>query len=99
MEINIIHGEKTIVELAGRFDTAASPEAREAIADIIQQKNDVVMDCKELEYISSSGLRVLLEAYKSLSAVGGSLKLINMQASVQNVLDMTGFSLFLDLNA
>lgn len=99
MEINIIHGEQTIVELAGRLDTAATPEVREAIADIIQQKNDVVIDCKELEYISSSGLRVLLEAYKSLSAAGGSMKLTNVKPTVQNVLDMTGFSLFLDLNA
>ena len=57
------------------------------------------MDCKELEYISSSGLRILLEAQKSLKAAGGTLKLINLQEAVQNVLDMTGFSLILDLNA
>ena len=99
MEINIIYGEKTIVELAGRLDTAEAPKAKEAVADIIQQKNDVVFDCNELEYISSSGLRVLLEAQKSLNAAGGSLKLINVQPSVQSVLDMTGFSIFLDLNA
>lgn len=99
MEINIIHGEKTIVELAGRLDTSEASKAKEAIADIIQEKNDVVFDCEELEYISSSGLRVLLEAQKSLNAAGGKLKLINVQPPVQSVLDMTGFSIFLDLNA
>ena len=99
MEINIINGEKTIVELIGRLDTAATPEAKAALYDIIHAKNDVVMDCKELEYISSSGLRILLEAQKSLKAAGGKLKLINLQEAVQNVLDMTGFSLILDLNA
>ena len=99
MEINIINGEKTIVELIGRLDTAATPEAKAALSDIILAKNDVVMDCKELEYISSSGLRILLEAQKSLKAAGGTLKLINLQEAVQNVLDMTGFSLILDLNA
>ena len=99
MEINIINGEKTIVELIGLLDTAATPEAKAALYDIIHAKNDVVMDCKELEYISSSGLRILLEAQKSLKAAGGTLKLINLQEAVQNVLDMTGFSLILDLNA
>lgn len=99
MEINIINGEQTIVELIGRLDTAATAEAKATIADIIHEKNDVVMDCKDLEYISSSGLRILLEAQKSLKAAGGTLRLINVQDSVQSVLDMTGFSFILDLNA
>ena len=39
MEINIINGEKTIVELIGRLDTAATPEAKAALYDIIHAKN------------------------------------------------------------
>ena len=99
MEINIINGENIIVEFSGRLDTSEAPKANEAIADIIQEKNDVVFDCNELEYISSSGLRIFLEAQKSLNATGGTLKVINVQPSVQSVFDMTGFSIFLDLNA
>ena len=98
MEINIIKGEKIVVELAGRLDTSAAPTLSEEIEDIINEKNDVVFDCKELEYIASSGLRVFLQAQKALNAAGGTLKLINVQPTVQSVLDMTGFSIFLDLN-
>lgn len=98
MEINIIKGEKIVVELTGRLDTSAAPTLSEEIEDIVNEKNDVVFDCKELEYIASSGLRVFLQAQKALNAAGGTLKLINVQPTVQSVLDMTGFSIFLDLN-
>lgn len=98
MEINIIKGEKIVVELVGRLDTSAAPTLSEEIEDIVNEKNDVVFDCKELEYIASSGLRVFLQAQKALNAAGGTLKLINVQPTVQSVLDMTGFSIFLDLN-
>lgn len=98
MEINIIKGEKIVVELTGRLDTSAAPTLSEEIEDIVNKKNDVVFDCKELEYIASSGLRVFLQAQKALNAAGGTLKLINVQPTVQSVLDMTGFSIFLDLN-
>ena len=97
MEINIIKGEKIVVELTGRLDTSAAPTLSEEIEDIVNKKNDVVFDCKELEYIASSGLRVFLQAQKALNAAGGTLKLINVQPTVQSVLDMTGFSIFLDL--
>lgn len=97
MEINIINGENTVIELSGRLDTPSAPELKDEIADIICEKNNVVFDCEELEYISSSGLRVFLEAHKSLTAAGGSLKVVNVQPSVQSVFDMSGFSLILDL--
>jgi len=97
MDINIIKGDIITIELSGRLDTAAAPLFSEEIADIIKEKNDVVLDCADLEYIASSGLRVLLQANKSLTALGGTLKLINVQAPVQSVLDMTGFSLILSL--
>ncbi|MCR5130532.1 MAG: STAS domain-containing protein [Prevotella sp.] len=98
METNIIKGDNNIiVQLIGRLDTASAPEFSDEIEDIIQEKNDVVFDCEKLEYIASSGLRALLQAHKSLTAVGGTLKLINIQPTVQSVLDMTGFSLIMNL--
>lgn len=97
MDVNIIKGEKITVEIAGRLDTAAAPEFNEAIADIISEKNDVVFDCAEMDYIASSGLRVFLIAHDSLTANGGTLEVVNVQPSVQSVFDMTGFSVMLKI--
>lgn len=97
MDINITKGEKITVELAGRLDTVAAPELTKAIADIITDKNQVRFDCSDLEYIASSGLRVFLSAYKSLTGVGGTIEVVGLQPQVRSVFDMTGLSVMLNL--
>ncbi|MBQ9642054.1 MAG: STAS domain-containing protein [Bacteroidaceae bacterium] len=97
MDINITKGEKITVEISGRLDTAATPEFSEAIADIISEKNNVVFDCSDLEYIASSGLRAFLSAHKSLTALGGTLEVTGVQPAVQSIFDMTGFSVMLKI--
>lgn len=95
MDIDIIKGQECIMKLSGRLDTPAASELSDAIAEIIEDNNNIIIDCDELEYVSSSGLRVLLQTLKSLDSTGGSLRLTNVQPAVQSVLDLTGFSLFL----
>ena len=97
MEVNIINGDKITVELIGRLDTASVADLDEEIAEVIADDNDVVFDCKDLEYISSSGLRSVLNAHKQLKAAGGSLELVNLQPAVKSVFDLTGFSVILKI--
>lgn len=97
MEVNIINGDKITVELIGRLDTASVADFDEVIAEVIADDNDVVFDCKDLEYISSSGLRSVLNAHKQLKAAGGSLELVNLQPAVKSVFDLTGFSVILKI--
>ncbi len=97
MEVNIINGDKITVELIGRLDTASVADFDEEIAEVIADDNDVVFDCKDLEYISSSGLRSVLNAHKQLKAAGGSLELVNLQPAVKSVFDLTGFSVILKI--
>lgn len=97
MEVNIINGDKITVELIGRLDTASVADFDEDIAEVIADDNDVVFDCKDLEYISSSGLRSVLNAHKQLKAAGGSLELVNLQPAVKSVFDLTGFSVILKI--
>ena len=61
MEVNIIENESVItVELKGRMDTAASQEVSGKILPLQEKaENTIVMDCSQLSYISSSGLRLL----------------------------------------
>lgn len=53
---------------------------------------DIEMDCSELEYISSSGLRLFLTLQKSVNARGGKLVILNMQSAIKDIFNMTGFS-------
>ncbi len=55
----------------------------------------IELDCKDLEYIASSGLRLFLTLQKSVTARNGSLTLTNMRADIKAVFHMTRFdSLF-----
>lgn len=85
------NAEGTTIEVAGRLDTTTAPMLDKAIAEDIADVENLVLDLKELEYISSAGLRVLLSAQKKMQKVG-SMKLINVCEEVMDVLEMTGFA-------
>ncbi|MBQ8062966.1 MAG: STAS domain-containing protein [Clostridia bacterium] len=76
------------VTLSGRLDTVTAPDLSETLKDLSGITN-IVMDCADLSYVSSAGLRVLLTARKSIS---GELILEHVAPSVLDVLDITGFT-------
>ncbi|MBP1673181.1 MAG: anti-sigma factor antagonist [Bacteroidetes bacterium] len=94
MEITIDNiAEQTIINIKGRIDTATSPEFEKAIAPVIAgDMKDVIMECKDFEYISSTGLRLFLVLQKSANAKKGSLLIRNMNDDIKNVFNMTGFT-------
>lgn len=78
-----------ILTLTGRLDTTTSPQLEEVFSKLSGE--NLTVDMKDLEYISSAGLRVLLAQQKKC-AKGGSLTLTNLCEEVKEVFDMTGFS-------
>lgn len=82
--------------LKGRLDTAAAAAASSEIQPLIDHADkEIVIDCKELEYISSSGLRLLLTVRKATIAQGGKVVMKNINDDIRQVFTMTGFmSLF-----
>ena len=82
---------QTIIDLEGRLDTLTAPALEKTIADSIGSSENLVLDFKRLEYISSAGLRVLLSAQKRLQK-SGSMKLVGVCDDVMEVLEMTGFA-------
>ena len=78
------------VAIEGRLDTNTSPELEEALK--FDGVTEVVFDFAELEYISSAGLRVLMGAHKAMAAVGGRMSVVNPNAVVKGVFDITGMS-------
>lgn len=79
------------LHIAGRIDTITAPELEKKIAALSPEVTDLILDMKEVVYISSAGLRVLLSAQKKVSRVG-SMKLSGVCSAVMEVLEMTGFA-------
>lgn len=85
------NGSVITLALSGRLDTLSSPELSTAINSALEKSNQLILDFTELEYISSAGLRVLLNTQKQVLG-NGSLTLTHVNSTVQDILDMTGFS-------
>lgn len=84
--------EQTMLHLApvGRLDTVTAPELEGLLDASLDGVTDLVIDCKELSYISSAGLRVLLKAQKLMSEKG-TMRLTGVNETIMEVLEITGF--------
>ena len=85
------NAEETVIKLAGRLDTTTAPALDKTIGEDIADTKNLVVDLKELEYISSAGRRVLLGAQKKMQKIG-SMKVIHVCEAVMEVFEMTGFA-------
>ena len=85
------NAEETIIKLVGRLDTTTAPALDKTINEDIAGTKNLVLDVKDLEYISSAGLRVLLGAQKKMQKIG-SMKVTNVREEVMEVFEMTGFA-------
>lgn len=93
MNIEITHNEtETVVSLVGRLDTVTSPELGNALEPYVNGAKTVVLECGSMEYISSSGLRVILSAHKSIKSSGGTLVVRNLNREVRSVFELTGLT-------
>ena len=87
-----ITGDTLLVKLEGRLDTKTSPELEESLQEETTDIIDIRMDFENLVYLSSAGLRVLLKAHKAQKARQGKVIVTNVNDTVMEVLEMTGFA-------
>ena len=94
MEVKIEKLEnKTMVVLSGRLDTTNADKFQQDSAPLMQgDAPDIEIDCTDMEYTSSQGLRMFLMLQKSVTARKGNLVMRNMKPNVKEVFDITGFS-------
>ena len=99
MEINkAISNQNVIITLKGRLDTMTAPQLDdEAKSNDFDEVETVTLNLKDLEYISSSGLRVILALYKNLKSKGGNLKIVHVSNTIMELFSMTGMSDYLDI--
>jgi anti-sigma B factor antagonist len=86
-------GKIRVISLIGKIDTSASGDVEKSINALIDQGNKyLVMDFSNTEYISSSGLRVMLSSLKRLKKVQGDMKMACAKPMVKHVFEMAGFT-------
>ena len=93
MEINIKEDNgQVLAVLSGRLDTAAAAEVAPQFTELNEKAGEsITLDFTGLEYISSSGLRLLIGLRKSSAAKGGKLVIEHINDAIRNVFMMTGF--------
>ncbi|MDI3305867.1 MAG: STAS domain-containing protein [Acetobacteraceae bacterium] len=86
--------------LAGRIDTSTSPAVEAEIkAKLAAGSTRILLDMREVTYVSSAGLRVVLLVAKQAKAAGGNLALFGLQPSVREVFDISGFGKIIPIAA
>ena len=82
--------------LSGRLDTVTAPEFEDSAMDDLDGVTDLIIDLKDLEYMSSAGLRVMLALYKKMT-VQGSMKVVNVNDTIAEIFELTGFNDILNI--
>ena len=93
MQIKIEKNEQeTIVHVKGELDTIATTEQADQLQLILDRAADsLLIDCSEMEYISSAGLRFFMQLKRESEAKGGSVRIEHMNEDVSDIFRMSGF--------
>ena len=82
---------KAVIALDGRLDTVTAPVLEKELKEILVGLDDLTLDFSGLDYISSSGLRVLLSTQKAMNKQG-KMKLVHVGETIREIFEVTGFS-------
>ena len=85
-----LNGSELLFELEGSIDSTSAPELDKVINESIKDVESLILDFKNVDYISSAGLRVLLVAYKTM-AKQGKMIVRHPNSNVMDIFSMTGF--------
>jgi anti-sigma B factor antagonist len=83
--------EYRVVELSGRIDSSAAGGLEEVLDELIQSEKNLIIDMSGVNFISSQGMRVLLNTKKQVARGNGQVILTGLSGNVREVLSMLGF--------
>ena len=87
-----------VLDLKGYLDAHTAPELEKAFQNLMEvNKFRIIVNCKDLSYISSAGLGVFMAYIEDVRKNKGDIKLTNMSPKVYNVFDLLGFPLLYDI--
>jgi anti-sigma B factor antagonist len=82
-----------VMSVTGRVDSATAPELESQLRMLVDTgKHHIVLDLKDVEYMSSAGLRAMVSTLKAVKRVNGDLRLANPSARVEEVLHLAGLT-------
>ena len=84
------NGENTELLISGRLDTTTAPQLESRLKECSKNSKLLTLDLKDVEYISSAGLRVVLLAHKLMAGVGGKMAVRSPSAFCRQVFEATG---------
>ena len=88
---------RLVAVLTGELDTASAAETEAALKPLFESTGkNLVLDCTNLEYIASSGIRILVNLLKAAKAKGDQVVLKNVNEVIRDVLELTGFVSYFD---
>ena len=87
-----VEDKTLIIKLEGRLDTLTSPELDAELRSSCDGIQELILDCADLKYISSAGLRVLLASDEDMNARGGRMVLRNVGRVILKILKVTGLT-------
>jgi anti-sigma B factor antagonist len=88
----------SVIELKGFLDAHTAPELEDAFQRLIKNKNfKIIVNFKDLNYISSAGLGVFMAFIEDVRNNSGDIKLTNMTPKVYNVFDLLGFPVLYEI--
>ena len=86
---------KTIIKTGQRIDTLNAAQFETDIQPALEKGVDLEIDCSELNYLASSGLRVLQSTMRTVRSLNGQMKISNVCEEIFNVLRMVGFTRYI----
>lgn len=93
--IKTLNGKELTIAVVGEINSVTAKELDDEISKCLEGIESLIFEFKDLDYISSAGLRVLLVANK-IMAKQGKMVVRNPKENVMDIFDMTGFSNILD---
>ncbi|HSL47207.1 MAG TPA: STAS domain-containing protein [Anaerolineales bacterium] len=92
--------EVSVMKVRGRVDSETAPELDEALGKLLQDdRNKIVLDLQDVDYMSSAGLRAIVKAYQAAKKNGGDLRLARVSTPVEVILRTVGMMQMLQMFA
>ncbi|MFN1835824.1 STAS domain-containing protein [Balneola sp. MJW-20] len=97
--IALRHNESvSILDISGELDAHTASQLENSLKSLIDDENyHIIVNCSDLDYIASAGLGVFMAYIEDVRALGGDIKLTNMNDRVYNVFDLLGFPTLYDI--
>jgi anti-sigma B factor antagonist len=91
-------GKCLVIGIRGRLDTTNYTLLEKKMMDLIDQGEDrILMDCGQMDYVSSSGLRILLMALKRITLSKGKFVLCSLQENIREIFEISGFTTIFEI--